>query len=419
MMEIPEQTPRRGQLLRACNDAVNLLDPADPVHLRPGARGAAGGARGKRNGGAAHEISAVGHAHIDTAWLWPLRETIRKCARTFSTQLAYMRENPEFVFCCSQAQQYAWMKEYYPDIFEGIREAVRRGQWEPVGSMWVETDCNIPSGESIVRQILHGKNFFLDEFGIETRDCWLPDVFGYSASMPQVLLETAGIDSFMTQKISWNQFNEFPHHTFLWEGIDGTRVFSHFPPADTYNGELSSRSNWPSTSRNFKEHDRASRSLYLYGYGDGGGGPTREMLAAAARLEDFEGLPKVRLEKVVGFLEKAKADAQRPAGVGGGALPRTAPGHLHDPGAQQEGEPEERGPAARCGVIRCAGGARGVPGTGGGEGGSPRAAYDVIALHATTRGGLPGPGVEASAAQSISRYHPGLVHRARLQGEHR
>ena len=307
MMELPEETPRRGQLLRACNDAVNLLDPADASTYGP-ARAALREALAKKNGGTAHEISAVGHAHIDTAWLWPLREAIRKCARTFSTQLSYMREHPEFVFCCSQAQQYAWMKEYYPSIFEGIREAVKRGQWEPVGSMWVEVDCNIPSGESIVRQILHGKNFFLEEFGIETRDCWLPDVFGYSASMPQVLRQ-AGIESFLTQKISWNQFNEFPHHTFLWEGIDGTQVFSHFPPADSYNGTFAPKELAYSV-RNFKEHDRASRSLYLYGHGDGGGGPTPEMLAAAARLEDFEGLPKVRLEKVSDFLAKAKADAR-------------------------------------------------------------------------------------------------------------
>jgi alpha-mannosidase len=306
MMEMPENTPRRGQLLRACNDAVNLLDPMDPATFAP-AREALREVLAKHNGGTPHQTSAVGHAHIDTAWLWPLRETIRKCARTFSTQLAYMAENPAFVFCCSQAQQYAWMKEYYPAIFEGIREAVRRGQWEPVGSMWVETDCNIPSGESIVRQILHGKNFFLDEFGIETRECWLPDVFGYSASMPQVLIE-AGIDSFVTQKISWNQFNVFPHHTFLWEGIDGTRVFSHFPPAETYNGDFEPKQ-LAFGARNFKEQDRATRSLYLYGYGDGGGGPTREMLAAAARLEDFEGLPKVRLEKASEFLAKAKADA--------------------------------------------------------------------------------------------------------------
>jgi alpha-mannosidase len=306
MMTLPETAPRRGRLLRACDEAVNLLDPADPSTYGP-ARIALREALESRNGGSAHEISALGHAHIDTAWLWPLRESIRKCARTFSTQLAYLREHPEYVFCCSQAQQYAWMKEYYPQIFEGIRDAVRRGQWEPVGSMWVEPDCNLPSGESLVRQILHGKNFFMDEFGIETRDCWLPDVFGFSGALPQ-LLRKAGIDCFMSQKISWNEANVFPHHTFLWEGIDGSQVFSHFPPADTYNGTFAPQELAYAVA-NFKEHDRARRSLYLYGYGDGGGGPTLEMLAAAARLEDFEGLPKVRLEKAADFFAKAKADA--------------------------------------------------------------------------------------------------------------
>jgi alpha-mannosidase len=383
MMELPEATPRRGQLLRACNDAANLLDPADPATYGP-AREALREVLDKKNGGTAHEISAVGHAHIDTAWLWPLRETIRKCARTFSTQLAYMREHPEFVFCCSQAQQYAWMKEYYPDIFEGIRDAVRRGQWEPVGSMWVETDCNIPSGESIVRQILHGKNFFMDEFGIETRDCWLPDVFGYNASMPQVLRQ-AGIDSFLTQKISWNQFNEFPHHTFLWEGIDGTRVFSHFPPADTYNGTFAPKELAYSV-RNFKEHDRAGRSLYLYGHGDGGGGPTREMLAAAARLGDFEGMPKVRLEKVSDFLAKAKADARDlPVWVGELYLElhrgtyttqaRNKKGNRKSETLLREAELFDvlAGRAAyqvRAGVVE-----------------DHRAPYDVIARHATTAAG--------------------------------
>jgi len=307
MMELPEGTPRRGRLLWACNEAVAVLDAADPWSY-DAAREVLRDALGRKNGETAHEVSAVGHSHIDTAWLWPLRETIRKCARTFATQLAYMRENPAYVFCCSQAQHYAWMKEYYPAIYEGIREAVRRGQWEPVGSMWVETDCNIPSGESMVRQILHGKNFFMDEFGIETRDCWLPDVFGFNGALPQIL-RRAGIDSFLSAKMAWSQFDEFPHHTFLWEGIDGSRVFSHFPPAETYNGKFTAKELMAGV-RNFKEHDRAGRSLYLYGYGDGGGGPTREMLAAAARLKDFEGLPKVQLEKASSFFAKAKEDAR-------------------------------------------------------------------------------------------------------------
>ena len=145
MMEIPEETPAAGPIAARLQRGGEPAGPGGPGHLRPGAEALREALR-KKNGGSAHEISAVGHAHIDTAWLWPLRETIRKCARTFSTQLAYMREHPEFIFCCSQAQQYAWMKEYYPEIFEGIREAVRRGQWEPVGSMWVETGLQHPLG---------------------------------------------------------------------------------------------------------------------------------------------------------------------------------------------------------------------------------------------------------------------------------
>ena len=198
MAVLPPDSPRYGKLLYALNESANRFDPADASTI-PAARLALAGVMSSRNGDSAHQISAIGHAHIDTAWLWPLRETIRKCARTFSTALAYMEQYPDYVFCCSQPQQYAWMKEYYPTIYEGIKQAVRRGQWEPVGSMWIEPDCNLPSGESLVRQILHGKNFFLDEFGYETTELWIPDVFGYSAALPQ-LMSKAGIHSFVTQK---------------------------------------------------------------------------------------------------------------------------------------------------------------------------------------------------------------------------
>jgi alpha-mannosidase len=299
--------PRSGQLLYALNEAANLFDECDPSSIVPAGE-ALRDVLSMRNGGTVHQLSAIGHAHIDTAWLWPLRETIRKCARSFSTALAYMEKYPGYIFGCSQPQQYAWMKEYYPTIFEGIKEAIKRGQWEPIGSMWVEADCNLASGESLVRQILHGKNFFLDAFGYETVDLWIPDVFGYSASMPQIL-KKAGVNYFVTQKISWSQFNKFPHHTFLWQGIDGTRVFSHFPAADTYNGNFSPAELLYAV-HNFKENDRATRSLYIYGFGDGGGGPTTGMLEMAKRLEDFEGLPKVKLERVAEFLPKAATDAK-------------------------------------------------------------------------------------------------------------
>ena len=307
MQALPADSQRRGELRYALNESVNLLNPGDTTSISP-ARAAIAGVLAKKNGDTTHRISAVGHAHIDTAWLWPLRETIRKCARTFSTALDYMRDYPDYVFACSQAQQYAWMKAYYPSIFEDIKERTKLGQWEPVGSMWVEVDCNLASGESLIRQISHGKRFFKEELGYETKDAWIPDVFGYSAALPQIY-RGCGIDLFVTQKISWNQFNKFPHHTFLWEGIDGTRIFSHFPPADTYNGAVSPKELIYNVA-NFKEHGRASRSLYLFGFGDGGGGPSITMLEQAKRTHDLDGLPKVALEKVIDFSTKAKADAR-------------------------------------------------------------------------------------------------------------
>jgi alpha-mannosidase len=260
---------------------------------------------------ASHAVSIVGHSHLDTAWLWPLRETIRKCARTFSTVLQLMDRYPDYRFVVSQAQHLAWMRDHYPDLWERIKERIADGRIEPTGSMWVESDCNIPSGESLVRQIVHGKRFYLRELGIETNDVWLPDVFGYSAALPQIMKQS-GIRWFLTQKLSWNQYNQLPHHSFLWEGIDGSRVFTHFPPADTYNGNMSVRELRFSVE-NFKDHDRSTRSLYLFGWGDGGGGPTSEMLESAHRLADVEGLPRLTMEGPRQFFTEAEADIRDPA----------------------------------------------------------------------------------------------------------
>jgi len=248
-----------------------------------------------------HVISAVGHAHIDAAWEWPLREGKRKCARSWSTQLALMDGHPDYVFACSQPAQYAWIKQSYPDLYRRIQEKVAAGQWEPVGAMWVEADCNLPSGESLVRQLVHGKRFFLRELGVETRIVWLPDVFGYPGNLPQLIKES-GCDYFLTQKLSWNDTNKPEHHTFWWEGIDGTRVFTHFPPADTYNGDFStSEVEW--SVHNFKDSARSNRSLYLFGYGDGGGGPTPEMIDSAHRL----GVP---IGRAADFFEQAASEAR-------------------------------------------------------------------------------------------------------------
>ncbi|GAC1509832.1 MAG: glycoside hydrolase family 38 C-terminal domain-containing protein [Candidatus Dormibacteraceae bacterium] len=259
-------------------------------------------------GQSTHVITAVGHAHIDTAWLWPLREALRKCARSFSTALALMDEYPDYHFACSQPAQYAWMKEHYPDIYRGIKGKIAAGQWEPVGAMWVEADCNLPSGEALARQLLHGKRFFMREFGYETKELWLPDVFGYPGSLPQLIAE-AGCDYFLTQKLSWNDTNKPEHHTFIWEGIDGTRIFTHFPPADTYNGDFSAGQVVWSVA-NYKDRARCDRSLYLFGWGDGGGGPEPDMLEAAHRLRNVDGAPRVELGTAHEFFERASAEAK-------------------------------------------------------------------------------------------------------------
>ncbi len=258
-----------------------------------------------------HAVSIVGHAHLDTAWLWPLRETIRKCSRTFSTVLELMDRYPDYRFVVSQAQHLAWMRDLYPELWARMKIRIAEGRLEPTGSMWVESDCNIPSGESLVRQIVHGKRFYLEELGIETNDVWLPDVFGYSAALPQIM-RRSGIRWFLTQKLSWNQYNVLPHHSFLWEGIDGSRVFTHFPPADTYGGTVGV-GELRFGVENFKDHDRANRSLYLFGWGDGGGGPTSEMLESASRLADTDGLPRLTMEGPRQFFTEAEAEIDDPA----------------------------------------------------------------------------------------------------------
>ncbi|HSS94158.1 MAG TPA: glycoside hydrolase family 38 C-terminal domain-containing protein, partial [Candidatus Dormibacteraeota bacterium] len=287
--------PRRSEILEALEHFARTGDPA-------ALEGVMSGRSTSR-----HLVSAVGHAHIDTAWLWPLREAKRKCARSFSTVLALMDEYPDYRFACSQPAQYAWMKESYPVIFERISQKIAAGQWEPVGSMWVEADCNIPSGEALVRQLLHGKRYFMREFGYETHELWLPDVFGYPAALPQLIAES-GDRFFLTQKLSWNDTNQPAHHTFIWEGIDGSRVFTHFPPADTYNGDFSAGEIVRSVT-NFKDHERSSHSLYLYGWGDGGGGPEPDMIEAAHRLANLAGAPRVELSRAAAFFEAVSAEA--------------------------------------------------------------------------------------------------------------
>ncbi|MFE7426892.1 alpha-mannosidase [Streptomyces sp. NPDC057545] len=306
MRELPEAEPRRWQLLQTIERALDTIDLQDVSGSAAAARKVLRPALAAPAAPSAHRMSAVGHAHIDTAWLWPLRETVRKVARTLSNVTHLMDDQPGFRFAMSQAQQLAWLKEHRPEVYGRVQEKAKTGQFLPVGSLWVEPDTNIVGGESLARQLIHGKRFYLDEFGVETKEMWLPDTFGYNAAMPQ-LMKLAGVRWFLTQKISWNTTNKFPHHTFWWEGIDGTRIFSHFPPVDTYNAEITG-AELAHAVRNFQDKEAANRSLLPFGYGDGGGGPTREMLARASRLEDLEGSPRVAIESPADFFERAHAE---------------------------------------------------------------------------------------------------------------
>lgn len=310
MRTLPADSPRRADILQALGAALDAADP-DDLHLTAAAaREALRPELAKPANASALTIIATGHAHIDSAWLWPLRETRRKCARTFSNVCWLLEHNPNLNFSCSSAQQYQWMQEDYPELFERIKRHVAEGRFIPVGGMWVESDTNMPGSEAMARQFIQGKTFFLDELGVETTETWLPDSFGYSAALPQICA-LAGNRSFLTQKVSWNQYSTFPHHTFFWEGIDGTTQFTHFPPADTYNCQLTA-SELAHVSSNFKDRGASHYALSPTGWGDGGGGPTREMIASQERFADLEGAPKVEWSSAEDFFARARADYAHP-----------------------------------------------------------------------------------------------------------
>ncbi|TDD71649.1 alpha-mannosidase [Jiangella aurantiaca] len=311
MGELPEDLPRRSEILRALERMLDAVDPDDVAGTAALGRAELADVLSRPAYASAHAVIATGHAHIDSAWLWPVRETIRKCARTFSNVVALMDDDSDLVFACSSAQQLAWVKEFYPELFGRIRKKVAAGQFVPVGGMWVEADTNLPGGEALVRQFVEGKTFFAEEFGIDCQEVWLPDSFGYSGALPQIAVD-AGARWFLGQKMAWNQTNPMPHHTFWWEGIDGSRIFTHAPPVDTYNSDLSG-AQLAHAQRNYREKGHGTISLVPFGWGDGGGGPTREMLAAAHRLRSLEGSPTVRMGAPSTFFERAQAELTDPA----------------------------------------------------------------------------------------------------------
>ena len=272
---------------------------------------------GKQCGGTPVTVDYIGHTHIDVAWLWTLRQTREKVQRTFATVLDLMDRYPDYIFMSSQPQLFAYLKEEEPALYERVREKVLEGRFEVEGAMWLEADCNLPSGESLIRQILHGKRFMKKEFGADSHVLWLPDVFGYSAALPQIL-KKSGVDSFVTSKISWNETDKLPYDSFLWQGIDGTEIFTWFMTArnhakpgeddrgTTYTGDATPAMNLGTWER-YQQKEYCDEVLVTFGYGDGGGGPTAEMIERERRLEyGIPGQPKARMMKASDFLQAAR-----------------------------------------------------------------------------------------------------------------
>ncbi|PTU17567.1 hypothetical protein P175DRAFT_0504855 [Aspergillus ochraceoroseus IBT 24754] len=262
-------------------------------------------------------VYAIGHCHIDTCWLWPWAETKRKVARSWSNQCDLMDRYPEHRFACSQAQQFKWLKQYYPSVFDRVKGWVKKGHFQPIGGSWVEHDTNMPSGESLVRQFLYGQRFFESNFGERCTTFWLPDTFGYSTQIPQIC-RLAGMSRFFTQKLSWNNINNFPHTTFQWVALDGSQVMCHMPPSETYTASA----HFGDVKRSVTQHkslDQDNTSLLVFGKGDGGGGPTfghLEKLRRCRGLSDKVGLlPRVKMgESVDDFfkrLEKKASDGTK------------------------------------------------------------------------------------------------------------
>jgi alpha-mannosidase len=253
------------------------------------------------------QVHAIGHGHLDLAWLWPIRETIRKGTRTLASALYNLEKYPDYHFGCSQPQLFAWIKQHQPELYSKIKDAVRSGGIEPQGTFWVEPDCSMPSGEAFVRQVLHGARFFREEFGVTPTYCWQPDVFGYHGQLPQILRKS-GHKYFMTQKLSWNAVNRFGHQSFHWEGIDGTRILTHMLPEETYNSPAAARS-LRKIADDYVERAVSNHALMVYGIGDGGGGPDAEHLERLRRAPGLPGLPKVKFGTVTEFFEAWSRDA--------------------------------------------------------------------------------------------------------------
>ena len=333
---IPRDSEDCWKILKALESAVQLLDLRKPYNASY--YDSVDAARKflkdeffrKDCGASAPTVHCVGHTHIDVAWMWTLAQTREKAQRSFSTVLRLMEQYPEYKFMSSQPQLYQYVKEAAPEIYAQIQERVREGRWEVEGAMWLEADCNLTSGESLVRQILHGKKFMRQEFGADSHILWLPDVFGYSAAMPQILRK-AGIDSFFTTKISWSETNKMPYDAFLWQGIDGSEVFTSFGTAQdlprpdeddnftTYNG-TTEPTMVMGTWRRFQQKEYSGHTIISFGYGDGGGGPTRHQLETQRRTAyGLPGIPRTKISTTNGYFSALKKDFRERASASGRA----------------------------------------------------------------------------------------------------
>lgn len=318
--ELEKEDKNRVDMITVLNEAINLIDLRRPKSelYDESVKKANGFLNDKFYGElCGHEdviATCVGHTHIDVAWLWTVAQTREKVARSFSTVLKMMEEYPEYIFMSSQPQLYKMLKEDHPEIYARVKEKIEEGVWEPEGSMWLEADCNVTSGESLVRQIIHGKRFFKEEFNVDNKILWLPDVFGYSAALPQIL-KKSDVDYFMTTKIAWNQFNKIPHDTFMWRGIDGTEVLTHFitttgPGQEreshftTYNGHIQPDAVMGAWRR-YQDKNINKDVLISFGWGDGGGGATLEMLENGRRLaKGIPGAPRVKMGTSLDYFKR-------------------------------------------------------------------------------------------------------------------
>lgn len=321
----PENNTYRLRIENYLTNALNLLDCRIPssqeyfVSVKQATEYMDREFYGKYCGHEDVIADCIGHTHIDVAWLWRTSQTRAKAVRSFATELALMDEYPEHRFSSSQPQLYQYVKEDNPEIYERIKSRIKEGRWEVEGAMWLEADCNLTSGESLIRQILHGKRFMMQEFGVDSKVLWLPDVFGYSAALPQIL-KKSGVDTFVTSKIHWNDTNHFPYDTFIWKGIDGTEIFVQFITGSEPDAKLGDNENFFSTYNSkmhplslakgweiYQQKNINNEILVSFGYGDGGGGVTREMIENNRRMRcGIPGTPRSRITTIADAVSRIK-----------------------------------------------------------------------------------------------------------------